>query len=154
MRSYRRRSQDTSRDACLEKGPTRRALSNLLCFPTLARGLYRPAGSRHSSAEEDGQILVVGMTCFAQSFTAFQESLSGEQDRTVRRGLVVDLAVLGLRLDSMILKVFSNLNDSMTLWSKGAGQGVCHLLSSGCCGKAKPPLSLSVTCSSRCFGDR
>jgi len=28
---------------------------------------------------------------------------------------VVDLAVLGLRLDSMILKVFSNLNDSMIL---------------------------------------
>ncbi|KAK4825110.1 LOW QUALITY PROTEIN: hypothetical protein QYF61_024001 [Mycteria americana] len=30
-------------------------------------------------------------------------------------GLVVDLAVLGLRLDSMILKVFSNLNDSLIL---------------------------------------
>jgi len=28
---------------------------------------------------------------------------------------VVDLAVLGLRLDSMILKVFPNLNDSMIL---------------------------------------
>ena len=29
---------------------------------------------------------------------------------------MVDLAVLGLLLDSMILKVFSNLNDSMILW--------------------------------------
>jgi len=28
---------------------------------------------------------------------------------------VVDLAVLGSRLDSMILKVFSNINDSMIL---------------------------------------
>ena len=33
-------------------------------------------------------------------------------------GLVVDLAVLGLRLDSMILKVFSNLNDSMILYAQ------------------------------------
>ena len=30
-------------------------------------------------------------------------------------GLVVDLAVLGLQLDSMILKVFSNLNYSVIL---------------------------------------
>ena len=30
-------------------------------------------------------------------------------------GLVVDLAVLGLRLDSMILRVFSNLTDSTVL---------------------------------------
>ncbi len=28
-------------------------------------------------------------------------------------GLVVDLAVLGLQLDLVILKVFSNLNDSV-----------------------------------------
>ena len=31
-------------------------------------------------------------------------------------GLVVDLAVLDLQLNSMILKVFSNLHDSMILW--------------------------------------
>jgi len=30
-------------------------------------------------------------------------------------GLVVDLAVLGYQFDSMILRVFSNLNDSMIL---------------------------------------
>ena len=30
-------------------------------------------------------------------------------------GLVVELAVLGLRLDSMILRVCSNLKDSMLL---------------------------------------
>jgi len=30
-------------------------------------------------------------------------------------GLVVDWAVLGLQLDSMFLKVFSNLNDSVIL---------------------------------------
>ena len=30
-------------------------------------------------------------------------------------GALVDLAVLGLRLDSMILRVFSNSNDSMIL---------------------------------------
>jgi len=29
---------------------------------------------------------------------------------------VVDLAVVDLQLDSMILKIFSNLNDSMILW--------------------------------------
>ena len=29
---------------------------------------------------------------------------------------MMDLAVLDLRLDLMILKVFSNLNDSMILW--------------------------------------
>jgi len=34
---------------------------------------------------------------------------------TEEHGLVVDLAVLGLRLDSMILKVFSKINDSMIL---------------------------------------
>jgi len=31
---------------------------------------------------------------------------------------VVDLTVLGLWLDSMFLKVFSNLNDSVILWFK------------------------------------
>jgi len=35
---------------------------------------------------------------------------------------VVDLAVLGLQLDSMILKVFSNLNDSMIPKSAGGTQ--------------------------------
>ena len=33
-----------------------------------------------------------------------------------RCGVVVDLAVVDLQLDSMILKIFSNLNDSMILW--------------------------------------
>ncbi|GAB0200543.1 hypothetical protein GRJ2_002519800 [Grus japonensis] len=60
------------------------------------------------------------MTCFALRFTEFQELVSGEQDRTVRQSLVVDLAALGLQLDSMVLKVFSNLNDSMILWPFGA----------------------------------
>jgi len=32
-------------------------------------------------------------------------------------GLVVDLAVLGLRLDLMDLRIFSNLSDSVILWS-------------------------------------
>ena len=35
---------------------------------------------------------------------------------------MVDLAVSGLRLDSMIIKVFSNLNDSDSMVIK-----VCHL---------------------------
>jgi len=30
---------------------------------------------------------------------------------------VLDLAVLGLLLDSVILKVFSNLSDSVLLWT-------------------------------------
>ncbi|KAK4818318.1 LOW QUALITY PROTEIN: hypothetical protein QYF61_010780, partial [Mycteria americana] len=42
------------------------------------------------------------------------EVFKGRLDEVLRdMGLVVDLAVLGLRLDSMILKVFPNLNDSM-----------------------------------------
>jgi len=36
---------------------------------------------------------------------------------TYGHGLVVDLAVLGLWWDLMILKVFSNLNDSMKHWA-------------------------------------
>jgi len=35
--------------------------------------------------------------------------------KTQVHGLLVDMAVLGLRLDLMTFKVFSNLNDSMTL---------------------------------------
>jgi len=35
---------------------------------------------------------------------------------------VVDLAVLDLRLDSIIFKVFSNLNDSMILCKEAALQ--------------------------------
>ena len=34
---------------------------------------------------------------------------------------MVDLAVLGLQLGSMILKVFSNLNDSMVVLRSPAG---------------------------------
>ena len=34
---------------------------------------------------------------------------------TEESGLVVDLVVLGLQLNSLILKVFSNLNDSTVL---------------------------------------
>jgi len=36
---------------------------------------------------------------------------------------VVELAVFGLQLDSMILKVFSNLNDSMVLEFPGSSKG-------------------------------
>lgn len=36
---------------------------------------------------------------------------------------LVDLAVLGLRLDSMILKVLSNANDSMILFYESIIQG-------------------------------
>jgi len=36
---------------------------------------------------------------------------------------VVDLAVLGLQLDSMILKIFSNLYDSVTTFSCFEGNG-------------------------------
>jgi len=75
-------------DACLEEEPT-------------CRAPLSPAGSQcSSSAGEHGQILVAGMACFAPGFTAFQESVCGEHNRTVRCGLVVDSAVLGLWLDS------------------------------------------------------
>lgn len=45
---------------------------------------------------------------------------------------MVDLAVLGLCLDSMILKVFSNLSDSMILYStvpvmKSSGKPFCRM---------------------------
>ncbi|KAK4818167.1 hypothetical protein QYF61_007609 [Mycteria americana] len=43
------------------------------------------------------------------------EVLKRRLDEVLRDGLVVDLAVLGLWLDSMILKVFSNLYDSVIL---------------------------------------
>lgn len=47
-------------------------------------------------------------------------------------GDMVDLAVLGLYLDSMILKVFSNLSDSMILYStvpvvKSSGKHFCKM---------------------------
>ena len=38
-----------------------------------------------------------------------------ERHVDVGHGLMVDLAVLGLRLDSMIVKAFSNLNDPTIL---------------------------------------
>lgn len=59
---------------------------------------------------------------------------------------MLGLALLALQLDFMVLEVFANLNGFVTLQSKDPRQGAGHLPAGGCCGKAKPPLSLSITC--------
>lgn len=109
-----------SQTAAASRRTSRTEPLSLVCVGRV-RSFSHPRCSRDTGRDGEGTEL----TWFGPRFTAFWESVRGEQDTTVRCGLLVAVAMLGLWWDFVILKVFYSLNDFMRLWSKEPRQGVC-----------------------------
>lgn len=93
---------------------------SLVCMGRV-HSFSHPRCSRDTGRDGEGTEL----TWFGPRFTAFWESVRGEQRHNCQMWFTGGRGDVGLWWDSMILKVFHSLNDFMRLWSKEPRQGVC-----------------------------